>query len=706
MPTTAIHKLKAHPAQMRSSYALEPLAALTLQIYERDLDDWQPIVASPNGEGFYIVSGHRRHMAKLLSLALQEWAAEHPETDITLETVHTMLNTLVSSLGSLEQVISSLQTKYGETEIHFVPFNGSQKAEILALQAANYGSDTPDMIGVAYSFLKAVEAGATPEEIARNSGQTLIFVKNHLALAKVAPELAQRIAAGELSLSIAPVVADLPEPQRSGFTIFILANEPGKLTAGSIKACAATLKKWPGLQMPLMVKHQTQRNMARALVYLWTQVLAAFPEDAYAAAAMLIYRQVHEEPWSNLEKLTLWFQVLGGDTYFSEQGIVWPAVVDHLITEVACTTCPIAQLPPQQLQTDLSQGQGGALGMPCRVGQSATRCIHGLAPNDSFDVRVPWEWSQHPGVTSDGTEYRVKSYEALLTAWQAQASQEQSETEAARLAAAAPLASEVKTNTAVQSQGNGRPNGTNTNVPDEAAIKSPHKAAPQSGAPAESPPAETNAPATPSPITKQRAQIALYMQQHELLGSNHPFATPCSRCRHRLESSPTKDETVPHCAWAGRQRNVSFRQLLPESQSGSPNGSKSGDRIPVCRQFAPSQPWSELLPAHPAPGGLPRNWLKAQILQLVKATNARHSGRNGFEFLTGRPMGANENYGDWFGQQFEAQSGELTDAQLFTLFLWAHTEWERASSRTFHLPVNGHSLQFLTVSERPFSIPA
>jgi len=704
MPTTAIHTLKAHPAQMRSSYSLESLAALTLQIYERDLDDWQPIVASPNGDGFYIVSGHRRHMAKLLSLALQEWAAEHPETDITIETVRTMIDTLVSSLGSLEQVISSLQTKYGETQIHFVPFNGSQKAEILALQAANYGSDSPDMVGVAYSFLKAVEAGATPEEIARNSGQALIFVKNHLALAKVAPELAQRIAAGELPLSIAPVVAELPEPKRAGFTIFILANEPGKLTAKAIKECALTLKKWPGLQMPLMVKHQTQRNMARALVHLWSQALAAYPEDAYAAAAMLLYRQVHEEPWSNLEKLTLWFQVLGGDTYFSEQGIVWPAVVEHLMTEVACTTCPIAQLPAQQLQTDLSQGQGGALGMPCRVGQPTTRCIHGLAPNDSFDVRVPWEWSEHPGVTNDGTEYRVKSYEALLTAWQAQASQEQTEAEAVKQAAEAPPASEVAADTAVPSAGSASASGTNVTGPAAVANQMPYTATPPSGAVPETSPPETNAPATPSPIAKQRAQIALYMEQHELLGSTHPFATPCSRCRHRLENSPTQDETVPHCAWAGRQRNVSFRQLLPESSGGSANGRKPGDRIPVCRQFAPSQPWSELVPAHPAPGGLPRDWLKTQILQLVKATNARHSARNAFEFLTGRPMGSNENYGDWFGKQFDAQSGELNDAQLFTLFLWAHTEWERSSSRTFQLPVNGHGVQFVTVEERPFSI--
>src|SRR5690606_26068154 len=81
--------------------------------------------------------------------------------------------------------------------------------------------------------------------------------------------------------------------------------------------------------------------------------------------------------------------------------------------------------------SDLSQGQGGPLGIPCRVGQAANRCIHGLAPTDSFEVRVPWAWSRHPGVVSEGGDYRVKSYEDLLAAWQAQAAKEQVEQEAA-----------------------------------------------------------------------------------------------------------------------------------------------------------------------------------------------------------------------------------------------------------------------------------
>ncbi|HRQ42369.1 MAG TPA: ParB/RepB/Spo0J family partition protein [Chloroflexota bacterium] len=681
MPTAALKILKAHPAQMRTIYDLESLATLTLQVYERGLDQWQPITATPNGGGFYIVSGHRRHMARLLAFAMRDWANEHPDTEITIEVVRTMINTLVESLGSLEKLVASLLTKYGDEEISFVTFEGSQKAQILALQAANYGSDQPDMMGVAHSFRQAVAAGATPEEIARNVGQHLNYVLNHLALADIPLELAQRIAAGELPMSVATAVADLPEPKRTGLSIFILANEPGKLTAKTIKECATTLKKWPGLQMPLLVKHQSQRNVARALVRLWSQVEDAYPEDAYAAAAMFIYRGVHEEPWGSQEKLTLWFQALGGDTYFTDGhfgklsagSINWTAVVEYLITEVACETCPVAQLPKQQLRSDLSQGQGGPLGMPCRVGQDANRCIHGLTPNDSFDVRVPWEWGQHPGIVNDGGDYRAMRYEDLFIAWQAQADKEQAEDET-------PVATD---NDEPEATAVAKQDTSSVNRQQQNEVTNPTR------------------PAKDSPIAKQRAQIADFMKRHEQLAANHSFATPCGRCRHLLDSSPTKDESVPHCAWAGRLRSVTFKVLEPD---GKDSGASVSLPIPVCRQFAPNQPWPELIPAHPEPPGIPRDWLKVQILHLVKEANRHGSDRNAFEFLTGRPMGANENYGDWFSQQLDAQGGDLSDAQLFTLFVWAHAEWQRAKSDSFSLPINGHGMQFATYQERPWRL--
>lgn len=695
MVTAAIRQFKPHPAQMRTSYDLEGLAALTLQLYERGLDSWQPLLAAPrgaDGETLYIVSGHRRHMAQLLAFTLRDWAKERPETEITVEVVRVMVTTLVESLGSLEKLIASLLGKYGAEEIPYARFTGSEKAEILTLQAANYGGERPDMLGVAHSFRQALLAGATVEEIARNSGQHAHYVRNHLALAEIPGELAARIVAGELPLSVAVAVAELPEPKRSGLTLFILANlaangggEAGKVTAGGIKGCAATLQKWPGLQAPLLVKHQSQRNIARALARLWGQVEAAYPEDAYAAAAMFIYRGAHEEPWAAQEKLALWFQALGGETYFVGGKIHWGNVVAYLLEEVSCATCPIGQLPKHALRSDLSQGQGGALGMPCRVGQEAARCIHGLAPNDSFEARVPWTWSGHLGVVHEGGDYRVKSYEDLLAAWQAQAAKEQAEDEAAAREAAAREMAVTPPAAAAQ---------TAAIPPRATAATAATQTRAQPAAMTETPPEATAVPPTPakeSPVAKQRAQIADFMARHEQMTANHPFATPCGQCRHRLEVSPTKDENVPHCAWAGRLRSVTFTVLAAAE--------KNGPRIPVCRQFAPVQGWRERIPAHPHPPQIPRAWLQEQILHLVGESNRHGSDRNSFEFLTGRPLGGDERYGEWFRQQLAAQGGELSDAQMFTLFIWAHAEWQRAQRQPFSVPVNG-MMQFVTVEEK------
>ena len=127
MPTTPIQHLKPHPAQMRTIYDLEALAALTLQVHERGLDHWQPVVATPvmatpvaNGQtavteaaSYHIISGHRRHMAQLLAFALLDWSKQDADTEISIEVARTMLAALVESLGSLEALIASLQGKYG-----------------------------------------------------------------------------------------------------------------------------------------------------------------------------------------------------------------------------------------------------------------------------------------------------------------------------------------------------------------------------------------------------------------------------------------------------------------------------------------------------------------------------------------------------------------------------------------------------------------
>jgi hypothetical protein len=96
--------------------------------------------------------------------------------------------------------------------------------------------------------------------------------------------------------------------------------------------------------------------------------------------------------------------------------------------------------------------------------------------------------------------------------------------------------------------------------------------------------------------------------------------------------------------------------------------------------------------------------LKEQILHLVKATNRYGNSRNGFEFLTGRPMKADENYGDWFAQQLDTHIGELSLEQLFTLFIWSLSEWQRAGGREFSLPINGSGVQFAMYHENKWRL--
>jgi hypothetical protein len=517
------------------------------------------------------------------------------------------------------------------------------------------------MLGIAHSFRQALESGASPEEVARNAGQSVHFVLNHLALTDLPAELAQRIATGELPMSVARTVADLPEPKRTGLAIFLLANELAALTAKEIKACAATLKKWNGIQVGLSFAQQTHRNIARALARLWSQVVEAYPQDAYAAATMLVYRGLHEEPWASAEKASLWFQALGGDVYYQDGGIHWPAVVEHLLPEVSCESCPLNRLPRQALRSDLSGGQGGVLGMPCRVGEEASRCIHGLAPNDPFDVRVPWSWSEHESVVHEGGHYRVKSFAALEQAWQAQAASEQAEDEAAQL-----QKESVSAQTADVEQA---PNA---------------KAQPSVTAPSST---QAVAPAEPSPVEKQRALIRDFMEQHGRLAVGHPFATSCAGCRHFLDGSPTKDETVPHCAWADRPRRVHFNALRPVQDNGPV--------VPVCRQYAPADGWETLIPEHPEPAGVPREWVKEQVLKLAAAGRTYGDAYHPFEFLTGRPMSSSERYEDWFEKQLGEQIGNLSDGQLFTLLVWATAEWQRGLGKPFNLPLND-GLQFAT----------
>jgi hypothetical protein len=115
---------------------------------------------------------------------------------------------------------------------------------------------------------------------------------------------------------------------------------------------------------------------------------------------------------------------------------------------------------------------------------------------------------------------------------------------------------------------------------------------------------------------------------------------------------------------------------------------EQGRAVPVCRQYAPTDSWETLIPEHPEPPGVPRPWLKEQILKLAAAGRTYGDAYHPFEFLTGRPMSSGEKYDDWFEKQLDEQMGSLSDAQLFTLLVWATAEWQRGQGKAFSLSLN------------------
>ena len=229
--------------------------------------------------------------------------------------------------------------------------------------------------------------------------------------------------------------ADLPAAQSEGLTAFILANPGDKLTVKQLKYTAKQLANWSGLQLPLTgYANQAQRNIARCLAQLWQKALQADPAATWSVTAVLAYQDALQgEPWTNPDRVYQWLQLFGGHDYVSADGdINWQAVLAELLPQLACATCPIAQLPAPALRTELGEGRDGPLGIPCRLprengSQPATPCLHGLLPNDPFTVRVPWEWAEHPGIVSQNGGYIANSLPDLQTAWQHQAQLEAAE---------------------------------------------------------------------------------------------------------------------------------------------------------------------------------------------------------------------------------------------------------------------------------------
>lgn len=657
-----IGPIKKNRAQMRTTFDLTKLAELTLQMIRRGFDGDKPLLIRKleQQEGNYQyenIRGHRRRMAMLMAL-------ECGEGEWEIEAVRSAWKNLVVQFGGdvsedvvgaeyVEAAAESLAEAYGAQTVPAVIFLGDEKQATLSLISDNFGDEDPDPLGIAHALQVAAQQGINVNEVASHMGQSPHFVKNYLALGQVDADVARRIVQEGMSMSIAPLLMGLAEDMREALTQFILMNPTHLITLAGIKKLVKLFGK-VSFELPLSFPNSTRRNVARAFCNLWHEVHGENPARAWLGAAVVMYNGDLIYPWEDPEYAQKWLRALG-----VEINGHWMAAIEPYLREVSCATCPIAQLPAETLKIDLVSP-----GLPCRQGREVEKCMHGLAEGDPFHVRVPMAWSGFKPVKREGNVYFVDSFEDLEKAWRSQQKKEAKEAKDA-LKAAAKSEKKEKPNKELKTE--------------------------KVGATAAAPDGIQNQPGDPSPIELMRARIRMYMAHDENSGRKpHFMASACSGCQHKLDGSPTSDPAVPHCAWASHTRGVTFKAI-----SGA-----GFEQMVVCYQYAPERPWREIVPEYPTAPQLERGWLEQKISALV---NDRKSGDyKPFQWLTGRPMSSNERWDDWFLEQFAKQKGELSDGQIFTLFLLVADEWKRAerysNDRQFWIPVDDTFAQMAIVT--------
>ncbi|MCC6602090.1 MAG: ParB N-terminal domain-containing protein [Anaerolineae bacterium] len=659
-----IGPIRKNRAQMRTTYDLTKLAELTLQMIQRGFDGDKPLLIrkldKPEGSTamtyqYENIRGHRRRMAMLMALDCKgggEWEIEALRTvwkDLVVQFGGDVSEEVVSA-EYVEAAAESLAEAYRDELVPAVIFQGDEKQATLSLISDNFGDEDPDPLGIAHALQVAAQQGINVNEVASHMGQSRYFVENHLALGQVDADIAQRIVRKEMSMSVAPLLMAQAEEVREALTQFILMNPAHLITLAGIKKLTKLFGK-VSFTLPLSFPNSTRRNVARAFCNLWHEVYSANPARAWLGAAVVLYNGDLIYPWDDPEYAGKWLRALGVE--FSGH---WMAAVEPYLREVACATCPIAQLPKEILKVDLV-----APGLPCRQGIATEKCMHGLAESDPFHVRVPMAWSSLKPVKREGNVYFVDSFDDLQAAWTAQQKKEAKEAKA-----------EAK-----------------EKAPEKPKKKDEAKVTTAAAAPTPAPEIQ-NKPGDPSPIELMRARIGMYMAHSEQDGRKHFMATPCSTCQHKLAASPTSDPAVPHCAWASHTRSVTFKAI-----SGA-----GFEQMVVCHQYAPDRPWREIVPEYPAAPALERGWMERQITMWV---NDRKSGDyKPFQWLTGRPMSSGERWDDWFLEQFKTQKGELSSGQIFTLFLLVSGEWKQAErwngDKKFELPVDATFAQMAIVT--------
>lgn len=412
-----VSQLVTNPDQMRTRMGLQDLASLALQVWTRGMDDHHPLLVSlEEGDAdpavYRIVSGHRRKAAALVAAAAQAAADRPKQTDAGL--VGFILETLGIAVGPedeppaalrMEQV-EDLQEKlaaHAGAEVPAVLFEGDLKAELLALMAANFGQEEPDVAGQARAYSRARERGISIRKIAANTGKSAQYVSAALALEELPGQLAEAIGEGKVALGVATELGRLDEARRMGAGLYIV--DAGVAKVHEVRAIVGKLQKYEPAQLEIdeeLTPHD--RNKRRATAAAWAAAIEEDPELAWKAAAEDVHRG--------------YGSLLG---YLGYKGGPTMEIVEALRQHdesARCDKCKLREVLAET--TDIFRAYNRA---PCQKGEEVELCVEGCFRGDPFWVEVPYALRNLPGVEQRGYQQGCSSAAALRQA--AAAAQEQ-----------------------------------------------------------------------------------------------------------------------------------------------------------------------------------------------------------------------------------------------------------------------------------------
>ncbi|MEM8858905.1 MAG: hypothetical protein AAGD96_11325 [Chloroflexota bacterium] len=654
METVKLKELMRHPAHDRSTLDQKMMASLAYSMYTQGFDADEAIeVTTREKGGYYIVSGHRRTIGRLLAAAVEAkmgTATGYP--DLTLESFGQVFNEIVGE-EDLFLLAEELKAEHGEIEIPGRLKDGSGVDLITRLMRANANREKTDLLGRARTWLAAMEEGMSEKQIAQINGVAVKEVKETLPLAQIDENIAFLILTGTFKLSVAAELMKLDDAKRNGVEQFILTNQD-KLNTTQIIEVIRGVKNWKDFEIPLNPKHQAQYNIAMGIASYWSLLCENCPELIWGLAALLIHHGVDSKPWSDKDKTLSFFKFTGGDIYFdvAKNAVKWPAVLT-LMKHVSCETCPVSKLPEQRLEDELK--------LPCRQKKSVQdRCMHGLTPNGTIKMRVPESWGGLEGVEGDKGNYFVTSKDALNAAWAAKRNAEQVEREAE----AEQVEAEKKKKKKAEQSSKTEPAADGSGDSSKPKVEKV------------------------SHVKQKRMEIQFFMDNHTLTNPGHPWATPCSTCVHKLDKSPVKsDKNAPHCQWAKGGKPVRFEALVPHVPDGQE--APAAQTVWMCKQHKPEDDFVTLIPeATNKPKKLDRDMYKAWIRELWSKISSRYTDeRLPLAQLVGRPI-TGEAYKDWLIELFEENIGQLTDGQIWTVHLWLNTLFLDRDNHQVRLPAD------------------